>query len=94
MLLGAGLRRSRVLVWVAAVEATTPLGCALGLWGLRHVNEWWIAAVLAHAGGGFVYLAAHAILGELMKHGKATVLGAFVAGVALIVALNLLVRLL
>jgi len=94
LLLGAGLRRGRVLAWVAAVEATTPLGCALGLWGLRHVNEWWIAAVLAHAGGGFVFLAAHAVLGELMKHGKAVVLGAFAAGVALIAMLNLVVRLL
>jgi ZIP family zinc transporter len=92
LLLGAGWSRNRALAWVAAVEATTPLGCALGLWGLRHVNDWWIAAVLAHAGGGFIFLAAHAVLGELLKHGKATVLGAFAAGVAAIGLLNLLVR--
>jgi len=94
LLLGAGFPRARVLVWVAAVEATTLLGAVLGLWGLRHVNEWWIAAVLAHAGGGFLYLAAHAVLGELLKHGKTMVLGGFAAGVALIAALNLLLRLL
>jgi len=92
LLLGAGFQRGRAVAWVAAVESTTLLGCALGLWGLRHVNEWWIAAVLAHAGGGFVFLAAHAVFGELLKHGKAAVLGGFIAGMAAIAVLNLLVR--
>jgi zinc transporter ZupT len=92
LLVGAGFRGARVLAWVAAVESTTIIGAALGLWGLRHVNEWWIAAVLAHAGGGFVFLAAHAVLGELLQHGKAVVLGACAAGVAAIAVLNLLVR--
>lgn len=92
LLVGAGFRRARVIAWVVAVESTTIIGAALGLWGLRHVSEWWIAAVLAHAGGGFVFLAAHAVLGELLKHGKAIVLGGFVAGMAAIAVLNLLVR--
>lgn len=92
LLLGAGFSRVRVITWVAAVESTTILGSLLGLWGLRHVNEWWIAAILAHAGGGFVYLAVHAMLGELLKHGKAVVLGGFAAGLALIALTNLLVR--
>jgi zinc transporter ZupT len=91
LLLGAGFPRRRAVAWVAAVEATTLLGAVLGLWGLSRVNAWWIAATLAHAGGGFVYLAAHAVLGELMKHGKAAVLGAFAAGVVLMGILKLLV---
>lgn len=93
LLIGAGFRPSKTMVWVAGVEATTLLGAALGLWGLGSVNPWWIAAVLAHAGGGFVYLAAHAVFGELVRHAKVTVIGSFVAGVALIGAVNLLVRL-
>jgi ZIP family zinc transporter len=92
LLVGAGFRGARVMMWVAAVESTTLAGAVLGLWGLRHVNEWWIAAVLAHAGGGFVFLAAHAVLGELVKHGKAVVLSAFVTGTVAIAVLNLLVR--
>jgi len=92
LLLGAGFARARVIAWVAAVESTTLIGSALGLWGLRHVSEWWMLAVLAHAGGGFVYLAAHAVFGELLEHGKAVVLGGFIAGVAVIGVLNLLVR--
>jgi zinc transporter ZupT len=92
LLLGAGFARVRVIAWVAVVESTTLLGSALGLWGLRHVSEWWMLAVLAHAGGGFIYLAAHAVFGELLEHGKAIVLGGFIGGILLIGGLNLLMR--
>ena len=92
LLLGAGFKRARVVLWVAAVESTTLIGSGLGLWGLRNLPEWWLSASLAHAGGGFIYLAAHAVLGELLKHGKAMVLGSFMAGLGLIGLLNLLVH--
>ncbi len=93
LLMGAGFRPLKSIMWVAGVEATTLVGAGLGLWGLSAMEGWWMAAVLAHAGGGFVYLAAHAVFGELVRHAKATVVGSFVAGVALIGAVNLLVRL-
>ena len=60
--------------------------------GGAHYAAFWLWAVLAHVGGGFIYLATHAVLGELVKHGKAPVLTSFVVGVALIGLLNLLVR--
>lgn len=94
LLLGAGLSRVRATGWVASVEATTLLGGAIGLFGLRHVSAFWLAAVLAHTGGGFLFLATHAVLGEMMKHGKTIVLGSFAAGVALIAVLNLVIRVL
>lgn len=88
LLLGAGYSRGRALAWVAAVEATTIVGGVIGLAMFSqhdHAHhDWWLAAVLAHAGGGFVFLATHAVLGELLKHGKALVLANFLAGVALI----------
>ena len=93
LLMGAGFRPLKTLVWVAGVESTTLLGAVLGLWWLSAIDGWWVAVVLAHAGGGFVYLAAHAVFGELVNHAKVTVIGSFVAGVALIGAVNLLVRL-
>jgi zinc transporter ZupT len=52
----------------------------------------WLSLVMAHVGGGFLYLAAHAILGEMLKHGKRLVLNSFVLGVALIVVINLGLR--
>jgi zinc transporter ZupT len=92
LLIGAGFGRARVVTWVAAVEATTLLGGVLGILFLRDISTFWLGAVLAHAGGGFLFLAAHAVLGELVKHGKTLVLASFVTGIAVIGALNLVVR--
>ena len=92
LLMGAGSTRAKVVTWVAAVEATTLLGGVLGVFFLRNISEFWLTAVLAHAGGGFLFLAAHAVLGELVKHGKARVLTSFAIGIAVMGILNLMVR--
>jgi zinc transporter ZupT len=92
LLIGAGRLPVRAAALVAAVESTTLLGGVLGVIFLRNISQFWLAAVLAHAGGGFVFLAAHAILGELVRHGKTLVLVSFGIGVAAIGILNLLVR--
>ena len=93
-MLGAGFKRVNAIVWVAVVEATTVLGGVLGLWVLRDVPRFWLGAVLAHAGGGFIFLAVHAVFGELLRHGKGVVITNFAVGVALIAALNVAVRVL
>ncbi len=92
LLIGAGYSRGRAIAWVAAVEATTVLGGGLGLLFLDRISPVWLNAVLAHAGGGFVFLAAHAVLGELVKHEKAIVLTNFVAGVLVIGAIDAAIR--
>jgi zinc transporter ZupT len=91
LLLGAGNTRGRVVSWVAAVEATTLLGGVLGVIFLRDIRVFWLAVVLAHVGGGFVFLASHAVFGELIKHGKVLVLASFAAGLAAIGILNMVV---
>jgi ZIP family zinc transporter/zinc and cadmium transporter len=93
LLIGAGLRRSTALGWVAAVEATTLLGGAIGMLWLGKVSSFWIGLIMAHVGGGFLYLATHAVLGEMLKHGKKLVLTSFSIGVALIAVLNVALRL-
>src|SRR5258707_10617873 len=94
LLIGAGLQRSRALGWVAGVEATTLLGGVIGYFFLAKVSTLWLGLIMAHVGGGFFYLAAHAVLGELVKHGKALVLTSFSAGLALIGILNICLRML
>jgi len=84
LLLGGGFRPKQVLGLVAAVEATTILGGLLGWFELRNVSEVWLALALANAGGGFFYLAIHAVLGEIFKHHKPLVLGNFAAGFSVI----------
>ncbi|MBM3859272.1 MAG: hypothetical protein FJ395_06440 [Verrucomicrobia bacterium] len=92
LLLGAGFKKMTAVLWVAAVEATTLLGGALGIWLLPGVSAQWLNAVLAHVGGGFLYLAIHAVFGELLKHGKKRVLVNFGIGVALMAGLNAVLK--
>src|SRR6476661_2320430 len=94
LLIGAGLQRSGALGWVAAVEATTLLGGVIGYFFLAKVSTFWLGLIMAHVGGGFFYLAAHAVLGEMLKHGKTLVLTSFLVGVALIALLNIGLRML
>jgi len=92
LLIGAGLNRGAALGWVAAVEATTLVGGVIGYFCLAKVSTLWLGLIMAHVGGGFVYLAVHAVLGEMLKHGKNLVLTSFSAGVALIGILNVGLR--
>ena len=94
LLIGAGLQRAAALGWVATVEATTLLGGLIGIFFLGKVSTFWLGLIMAHVGGGFFYLAAHAVLGEMLKHGKKLVLTSFSIGVALIALLNIGLRML
>ena len=94
LLIGAGMQRASALGWVAAVEATTLLGGVIGIFFLAKVSTFWLGLIMAHVGGGFFYLAAHAVLGEMLKHGKKLVLTSFSVGVALIAVINIGLRVL
>jgi ZIP family zinc transporter len=92
LLLGAGLSKSGVIIRVAAVESTTVLGGIAGLFFLQRISPTWLDAVVAHVGGGFIFLAAHAVLGEILKHHKALVISNFAAGFGAIGCLTLVLR--
>src|SRR5439155_23495459 len=70
LLIGAGWPRARALSWVAAVEATTLLGGMIGFFFLANTSSFWLALFMAHVGGGFFYLAAHAVLRQCVEHGQ------------------------
>ncbi len=93
LLLGAGFKRAQTVLRVAAVEATTLLGGVLGWLCLQKVSGFWLDAVVAHVGGGFLFLASHAVLGELFKHHKGLVLANFGVGFGAVGTLTLLLRL-
>jgi zinc transporter ZupT len=92
LLRGAGLRTQGIIWRVFAVESTTVLGGVAGWLFFPDASRFWVSAALAHAGGGFIYLATHAVIGEIIKHHKALVLGCFCAGIGLIGSLELLLR--
>lgn len=93
LLLGGGVRRGKMIGLVALVESTTILGGALGWCGLQHVPlgalKLTLSVLLANAAGGFLYLAVHAVLGEVVKHHKTLVLANFAAGFGAIAGLIL-----
>ena len=89
LLLGGGFGRVKMLWLVAAVEAMTIVGGLLGWFVLGSASNFWLALALANAGGGFLYLAAHAVLGEILKHHKGLVLANFAAGFGAVAALIL-----
>ena len=92
LLIGAGFSRASAVGWVASVEATTLLGGVIGYFFLTNISILWVGLIMAHVGGGFLYLAVHAVLGEMLKHGKKLVLTSFALGVALIGVLNIGLR--
>jgi len=92
LLIGAGFSRISALGWVAAVEATTLVGGVIGYFFFTEISTLWLGLIMAYFGGGFVYLAVHAVLGEMLKHGKKLVLTSFALGVALIAVLNVGLR--
>src|SRR6266480_1053795 len=93
LLIGAGLHRTAALGWVAAVESTTLIGGVIAYFFLTNISTFWLGLIMAHVGGGFIYLAMHAVLGEMLKHGKKLVLTSFLLGVVLIALLNIALRL-
>jgi zinc transporter ZupT len=94
LLLGAGFTGAKTLLLVAAVESTTLLGGVLGALVVRNISYAWLAAILTHVGGGFLFLAAHAVRGEIFEHHKTLVLTNFTAGLAAIGILTLILHLL
>jgi zinc transporter ZupT len=94
LLLGAGFNRGQTIFRVAAVEAATLFGGVLGWFILPGVGNIWLDVVVAHVGGGFLFLATHAVLGEILKHHKGLVLANFAAGFGAIGVLALLLRVL
>ena len=92
LLIGAGLHRGVALAWVATVEATTLAGGVIGYFFLTHISTFWLSLIMAHVGGGFIYLAVHAMLGEMLRHAKKLVLTSFLLGAALIAVLNFALR--
>lgn len=85
LLLKAGYGKLKSVVLALALESSTIAGWLIGILLLRGNTEgpffYWI---LVHIGGGFLYLALHAVLNESKEHSPRFILAFFLAGVILI----------
>jgi len=68
---GSGFSRRKALGVTAFIEAaTTASGGIAGITMLFGVPSTLLGFILGHVGGGFLYLVAHALVGEMIKHEK------------------------
>ena len=91
LLLKSGFNRARSLFVTSALESLTLLGWVLGSFLLQGipVGSWFYLGLL-HIGGGFVYLALHAVFNESKEHSSRYILFLFLLGIALVSLTNLI----
>lgn len=80
VILRAGYARWFSLLITGVIELTTLLGGAIGLVTFQGVSPAWVQAAMAFTGGNFIYLALHAIGGELLQHERTLVLSSTATG--------------
>ena len=62
--------RLGAIAWAGAAQAATIAGGAVESAVAQHLSKHWMSALLALAGGSFLYLGAHAVHGEWRRRGK------------------------
>ena len=91
LLMKAHFSRIKALLTTLVLEASTVGGWVLGLFSLRGSQEGnWFYLMLAHIGGGFIYLAFHALLNESKEHSPSYIVFFFFIGVGVIALAGLL----
>lgn len=82
LMLGANYSKLKTAFFVFAVQLTTVIGALSGafIFDSFKISERFLYFILAHIGGGFIYLSVHAILGEMLKHNLKKVLLFFFIG--------------
>jgi len=92
LMLGAGYSKVKVISYTALVESTTLLGSLLGVFLLKEgISFFWMGILMAHIAGGFIYLALHAVLGEMLRHHRTLVIVSLLSGFLLILFVHLLI---
>ncbi len=85
LLIKARMDRMKALLLTLAVESLTPVGWFLGVLLMQGFEVGaWFYFLLAHIGGGFIYLALHALLNESREHSPGYVIFFFALGVGTI----------
>lgn len=91
LLLSSGQGKRRIFITVLLIESTTILGGFLGEYLFAEIIDVKIFSMLqASIAGGFLFLASHAVFGEVFMNHKKLVSISFLSGVILILLLNFL----
>ncbi len=90
LLIQGGFGKVKSVILALILELSTVLGWFLGDYLFIHTSSRMIQWVMLHAAGGFLYLAFHAVLGEVKKHSPRIVFGSALAGALLMLAARLI----
>jgi len=92
LMLGAGYSKAKIISYTALVESTTLVGSLLGVFLLKEgISLFWMGILMAHIAGGFIYLALHAVMGEMLRHHKTLVITSLLSGLLLILFVHSLI---
>ena len=91
LLMKAGFHRMKSLMATLALESLTLAGWLAGIFLLSGFQTGgWFYLTLAHVGGGFIYLALHAVWNESKEHSPRYIVFFFLAGIAAIALTDLI----
>lgn len=91
LMLSSNYPKLKIFLYVAGVELVTIIGALAGLLFFKSgISGLLMGAVMAHIAGGFIYLAIHAVFGEMYKNHKFLVISSFFIGIALIFVVHLI----
>lgn len=91
LMLGANYKRIRIFLSIFLVEFTTVIGAVAGELLIKNsIQPQWVGLTMAHIAGGFIFLAFHAIMGEMLKNHKKLVVISFITGMFLILGVHFL----
>jgi len=91
LMLSSGYSKAKILLYVTGVEFTTVIGATAGLYLFESgISSLLMGIIMAHIAGGFVYLALHAVMGEMLRNHKALVITFFSLGLVLIFSVKIL----
>lgn len=89
LMISAGYLKQKVLLYVFLVEMVTVVGAVSGNFLLKNIiSQTLSGAVMSHIAGGFIFLAVHALLGEMIKNHKKLVITSFSVGLLLILIID------
>ena len=91
LMFSSNYRRGKILLYVTLVEMITIVGAVTGTFFFRSgISPVLMGIVMAHIAGGFIFLAFHAVFGEMFKNHKNLVLISFGMGLLLILCVYLI----
>lgn len=93
LMLSANYSKSKTFIYVLLVEMVTVLGTIIGDAFMQlYISDILMGLIISHIAGGFIFLATHAVFGEMLKNHTKMVIVSFTLGLIFIFSISKLVH--